>query len=170
MPHLPEKHTLCPFDDYKIPNKKENIPTSLCPGIRKDGEWKFAASEEWTHKMTNSETGSDFASVTMESCLDDQSVITEYKVDKNGVSVAVNGTGDVAYMLPAFSFDGRIEPEITAEECSLTISYEGWICRYTTNGKIIDSGKTTANRNGCYRVFYTTGEDTLAINIEIVKK
>lgn len=160
----------CPeHPSYSIPGMKA-MSASLCPGVKKDGEWNFATSGEWVHEMTGSETGEDFATVTMDCCLDDETVTTQYRVDENGVSIAVKGNGEIAYMLPAYAFDGKTEPEIAADETSLTITYEGWQCRYTTNGKIMDSGKTAPNRNGHYRVFHATGANTLSIKIEIVKK
>ena len=51
----------------------------------------------------------------------------------------------------------------------LTVSYEGFICRYTTNGKIVDLNKIAANRNGHYRVFIATSQNTLDVKIEITK-
>ncbi|MBQ7923047.1 MAG: hypothetical protein IJ325_10815 [Clostridia bacterium] len=161
----------CPaaHPNYKIKGV-EPTSMSLCPGIKQDGEWKFAADPEWVHEMTDSETGADYVSLTMNCRLEDRSVSTKYRVDASGVCAAVKGSGEIAYMLPAFSFDGETEPEIAAEEHCLTVTYEGWQCRYTTNGRITDTGKTTANRNGYYRIFYASGENALDVKVEIVKK
>ena len=77
--------------------------------------------------------------------------------------------GEIGYTLPAFCFDGEVSPQITVGEHSLTVSYEGWVCRYTTNGKIEDLKKIAANRNGHYRVFLATAQNALKVKIEIEK-
>ncbi|MBE6568697.1 MAG: hypothetical protein E7658_00595 [Ruminococcaceae bacterium] len=154
---------------YKI-NGAEPVYLALCPGIQKDGEWDFSADPKWVHTLTDQETGADYVSLTMESRLDEETVTVNYKVDENGVSAAVSGKGEIAYALPAFTFDGEKETEISVEEHCLRVTYEGWVCRYTFSGKLEDSGKTAVNRNGHYRKFYVTGRDALDVKIELVKK
>ena len=94
---------------------------------------------------------------------------TEYTLSAEGVNIENRGKGKIFYMLPAFDFDGEKHTEITCGETELAVSYEGWTCRYRTDGKILDSGKTAANRNGHYRVFYAEGTDQLTVKIEITK-
>ena len=76
----------------------------------------------------------------------------------------------IGYALPAFCFDGEISPAIAVEEHSLTVSYEGWICRYTTNGTILDLNTVAANRNGHYRAFVVSAQNSLNVKIGIENK
>ena len=57
----------------------------------------------------------------------------------------------------------------TVDEHSVSIAYEGWICRYTTDGRILDLQRMAANRNGHYRVFASVAEKRLSVQIEILK-
>jgi hypothetical protein len=79
------------------------------------------------------------------------------------------GDGQILHMLPAFAFDGENETSISLKNNILQINYEGWICRYTSNGEIKDLGKTAHNRNGFYRLFYAKKQDSLTVKIEIIK-
>ena len=88
----------------------------------------------------------------------------------SGVSVEIRGEGKLGYALPALSFDGEISPKVVAEEHSLTVFYEGWSCRYTTNGRISEEKGIAANRNGHYRRFLAFAENTLNVKIEIIKE
>ena len=85
------------------------------------------------------------------------------------MSITVDGDGEIGYTLPAFCFDGEVSAEIVSDDHSLTVYYEGWMCRYTTDGTILDLNSIAANRNGHYRVFVATSQHTLNVKIEIVK-
>jgi glutamate synthase domain-containing protein 3 len=73
-------------------------------------------------------------------------------------------------MLPAFSFDGEEHTDIRVSEQQLEIRYQGFLCRYTTNGKIIDLGEVGYNRNGHYRGFAAIGNKEIEIKIEFEKE
>ena len=96
-------------------------------------------------------------------------ILAEYTVSGDGVDIRVSGEGEVFYMLPAFFFDGESYTDIEAGDVSLGINYRGWVCRYETDGKIIDLGRMAANRNGHYKVFSASGDKTLNIKIEIIR-
>jgi hypothetical protein len=83
--------------------------------------------------------------------------------------VTVTGEGKVACLLPAFFFDGECHTEIQAEKASLRITYEGWQCRYTTDGQILDLNRLGGNRNGHYKAFCASGENRLQVCIRIEK-
>ena len=83
--------------------------------------------------------------------------------------IAVTGKGKIGLSLPAFSFDGECSPEITLDGNTLSIVYDGWCCRYTASGEILDLDRVAANRNGYYRTFVATGIDSLSVSIEIFK-
>ena len=94
----------------------------------------------------------------------------DYTVSENGVSTTVLGKGKIAYMLPAFYFDGEEYTEIKHGENTLEIKYGGWVCRYSTDGKIVDADNVGCNRNGYYKVFYAEESDKLCVKIEIFRE
>ena len=67
-------------------------------------------------------------------------------------------------------FDGETSPVIAAGAQSLTVSYRGWVCRYETDGEIVDLGYKAANRHGHYRAFAARGEDEITVTIRILKE
>jgi hypothetical protein len=100
---------------------------------------------------------------------EDRSLKEHYTVNENGVTVAIEGDGEIGYALPAFCFDGEAYSQISSCDNCLTVSYEGWTCRYTVNGAVLDLNRTAANRNGHYRAFLAVSENELDVKIEIVK-
>ena len=75
--------------------------------------------------------------------------------------------GDINISVPAFLFDGEKSTEIVCDGKSLEIRYEGKCCRYTTDGKFIDSGLTYANRNGHFRRYDVVGSDVVKLTCRI---
>lgn len=147
----------------------EVMAASLCPGIGHEGKLLWSADEQCAYEVNCRETEGS-AVVNLACSFPEGSVIqTEYTLSADGIDIVNRGKGKMYYMLPAFDFDGETHTEITCGETELAVSYEGWTCRYRTDGKILDSGKTAANRNGHYRVFYAEGTDQLTVKIEITK-
>lgn len=70
-------------------------------------------------------------------------------------------------LLPAFARDGKQETKISAEEKQFCIAYEGWQCRYRTDGELQDLHRLYANRNGHYRAFTAKGGKTLTVAVMI---
>ena len=93
----------------------------------------------------------------------------DYKIGEEGVNVTVTGDGNLLHMIPAFSYDGEKETDITLIDNVLQIKYDGWICQYTSNGRILELGKTARNRNGFYKLFYAESDNSLSVNIKIFK-
>ncbi|MBR2353252.1 MAG: hypothetical protein IKA76_01965 [Clostridia bacterium] len=155
------------------PNYTVDVETpfafSLCSAVKQDGGWLFGANEDSAYEiLTTSKTESEVSAELLCRFANGQAVKEAYSVREDGVAVTLSGEGTVGYALPAFCFDGTDSPEISVDEQSLTVSYEGKVCRYTTNGKILNLGKVAANRNGHYRTFLAQGEDNLWVKIEIV--
>jgi len=92
----------------------------------------------------------------------------ECRLSKAGLSSSLKGPGEVAMQLPAFEFDGASAAGIVCDGKTLSVSYRGWVCRYSTDGAISDSGRVCCNRNGRYRVFEARGFKSLAVRVEIV--
>ncbi len=140
----------------------EKIRASLCPGKAIDGEVVFTCDID--EKINVTDLSSDLA--TLDYPLGIQAV---YAISEEGVTVTVTGDGKILHMLPAFSYDGEKETEISLVNNVLQIKYDGWACQYTSNGKILELGKTARNRNGFYKLFYAESDNSLTVNIKIFK-
>jgi hypothetical protein len=134
---------------------------SLCPGKIIGGESVFTCDIDERIKVTK--YSSNFA--TLEYPLD---IRADYSINDNGIRISVRGDGNILYMLPAFAFDGEKETKITLENNILRIEYEGWTCKYTSNGIIKDLGTIARNRNGFYKLFYAEGQDSIEVYIAII--
>ena len=161
----------CPAEPiYKV-NIEKPFALSLCSAIREGDGWHLGAAKDTKYEVLNSETDKNSASATMICKFPDGRAVREhYTVDKNGISITVEGEGEIGYALPAFCFDGEASPEITVEDSSLKVSWQGWTCRYMTNGMILDLNAVAANRNGHYRAFIAKSEGALNVRVEIVKE
>ena len=147
----------------------DSIALSLCPAVREDGKWHFATDPSNGYdllELSRNETAA-FARLACQ-WKSGARVVTSYHVDDSGVLIELTGKGELAYILPAFDFDGEMYTELTRSAHQLAVAYQGWVCRYTTNAQIEDSGKLACNRNGHYRVFYAKAEDTLWVKAEIL--
>ena len=161
----------CPADPVYAVDLEKPFAFSMCSAICEKDGWGFGAEESAKYELLNAITDKDSALATIQCEFNDDCVIKEhYEVNENGVSITVEGDGEIGYAFPAFCFDGEVSPEITVEEHSLTVSYEGWMCRYTTNGTILDLNVTAANRNGHYRAFVAKSENSLDLRVDIRKE
>jgi len=86
-----------------------------------------------------------------------------------GLESDLKGPDSVTLRLPAFAFDGEKESEISCDGKSLRVRYGGWVCSYTTDGEIRDTGSVCCNRNGRYRVFEATGKKSLSVRVSICR-
>ena len=145
--------TLCLSVPFPGPESKYHLdvpnprPMSLCcvGGAEVPytlGEWE--ASEERVTAVFRCEKGTE-----------------RYTVSAAGVEIAYDQKG---FMLPVFAFDGEKEVTSSVEDGKITVEYEGAICTYTFNGKIV-ACEEYRNRNGVYRVFQVDG-DHLTIQME----
>ena len=143
---------------------------SLCSAVPTEDGWHFGAEVGTKYEVLEAGTEESSACATLRcQFADGRCAVETYKVSKDGVDITVTADGPIGYALPAFSYDGEIAPAIEARENTLTVSYLGWLCRYTTSGKVIDLEKTAANRNGHYDAFLATGENTVHVKIAIEK-
>ena len=160
----------CPKEPaYKVDIERP-FAFSMCSAIHENDGWRFGVEESAKYELLNATTDKDSALATIQCEFNDDCVVKEhYEVNENGVSITVEGDGEIGYTLPAFCFDGEKHTDIAMDRDSLTVSYDGWICRYTTNGVIFDLNRIAANRNGHYHTFLATAQHTLNVKIEITK-
>ena len=140
----------------------EKIRASLCPGKVIDGEPVFTCDIDEKINVTDISCNSAALDYPL-------GLKADYKIGEEGVNVTVTGDGNLLHMIPAFSYDGEKETDITLIDNVLQIKYDGWICQYTSNGKILELGKTARNRNGFYKLFYAESDNSLSVNIKIFK-
>ena len=152
----------CPGSPNYSIGTAEKIRASLCPGKIIDGEPIFTCDIEERIHVDNFSCNC----ATLDYPLGLQA---DYAINEEGVEITVTGDENVLHMLPAFYFDGEKETEITLLNNVLQIKYDGWICQYSSNGKIQELGKTARNRNGYYKLFYAKNDNSLTVNIKIFK-
>lgn len=157
--------------NYKI-DLSGAVDLSLAPGCFCDeaGKYIFATSKNSKHTLKELSSDENKAYASFDVTLENKKTLDAYYcTSSSGVSIKISGEGKIAHMLPAFYFDGKEHSEISCDEDTLEIKYQGWVCRYKTDGKIVNSGSVACNRNGHYKVFYASGEGSLSVKVEILK-
>ena len=76
----------------------------------------------------------------------------------------------MALTLPVLRFDGETRVDVRKGAQSLVIAFNGWKCRWETDGEIVDTGKMYANRNGHYQRFEARGRKRLVVKIFIERE
>ena len=160
----------CPSNPAYAVDIENPIALSFCPGVLCEKKWIFANDSETKNEIQSLFCDEDSACTALRSVFSDgQSLISQYTVNADGVRIEISGNDDIAYQIPAFFFDGEVYTEITVTENMLSISYKGWICRYTVDGQIIDNQMLCANRNGHYRSYTAVSKNKLCIQVEIFR-
>ena len=150
-------------------NVEKSLPISLCAGIIKDGVPKFATDAQYA--VDSYSVVGDDAFVSLTNTFEDGTrVNSDYKVTNDGVEISARGDNAIAFALPAFCFDGETHTKISHNGNTLTVAYEGWICKYNADCAIKSLDTTAYNRNGHYRVFYAEAKNNLNVKIEIIKE
>ena len=157
----------CPCSPKYTVNIENPVSLSLCPGILVDGEWIFATDLQYKVMDTSCDEHSASCSLYTRFASGEE-MISKYTVNRDGVKIEVSGACDVAFMLPAFHFDGESYTELTESDGRLEIKFKNRICRYTVSGEIHSANSLAANRNGLYKVYYATGKDKLDVMIDII--
>ncbi len=139
---------------------------SLCPGILKGGKEFFACESDKPVDVISYGYSKGFAGAVLRY----GDLSADYRVDSEGVKIKLIGDGPMLHLLPAFAFDGEKETNITLDNNTLEVCYEGWVCRYTADGKVKETNKIARNRNGYYKLYYASAKDVLELKIEIIKK
>ena len=138
---------------------------SICPAIKREGRWITSADVK--HAVTEQRMSGYCAYCALDCNIVGEAVRAEYTITEKGVDIKVSGEGTVGLMLPAFDFDGENYTEISADANSLSVKYEGYVCRYETDGLVEDIGTTAYNRNGHYRCFAAFGKNMVNVIISV---
>ena len=150
-------------------NAKNAVAFAIAPEVMHNGKWLSGADAAASHKIVKhgSQGESAFAVINC-TWQDNVSVQSTYKLDKNGMLITVEGKDAVGLMLPAFEFDGKVNPAIANDGKTLTVTYKNYVCIYqAVNGTIRDTGRRGYNRNGHYKLFRAEGSKSLTVRITI---
>ena len=160
----------CPGEPSITVDIEKPTALSLCPGVVEEESTRFATDPDCTYEVVATSTDESSAYAILSTAFaDGREILSEYSVDGSGVSIKLSGEGNIAFMLPVFHFDGESYTEIKAEERELSVLYGGWICRTSTDSRILETDIIGANRNGHYKEYFVSGENTVNIKIEIIK-
>ncbi len=134
---------------YKLETPNPH-PLSIC-GFKNTPDGLVTAADRGArHVLKKMSESKDEVSATFDCILDNEQLFTaKYTVNKNGVDLEFDGADGI--MLPAFLFDGQNNTEITAQNGSILVKYNGSFCKYTFKGEPQEHG-IFFNRNGRYRV------------------
>lgn len=161
----------CPFPatpKYRIDTKPFSF--SLCSAVKHTGQWLFGAKFGNSYTVLDRSANDVSASASLLCKFVGGKEVREfYTVNEEGVLISLQSDGVFGFALPALEFDGEKHTEITVTDNTLTVAYEGWICKYTTSGKIESLDRTVGNRNGHYLAYIATGKNIMHIKIEITK-
>lgn len=146
---------------------EDPMELSMCPGIFRDGEWRFAASPEVKWHRTALESTPEAARAEIRCDFGEASVSVCYSLDREGLTIRAAGSGRIGLLLPAFFFDGEVYTEITCRDGQLSIRYGGWECRYSSDGQMQELERLCGNRNGHYKAFLAAGDQTVTIRVQI---
>ena len=158
--------------NYRI-DVEDAVDLSLAPGCFADGEYIFATTPDSRYELKelSASDAERSASALFDVTLNGgKRLSAAYSVDADGVKINVKGDGEMAHMLPAFDFDGCDHTDIVCDGRSLEIAYGGYVCRYTTDGEIVEDNRRACSRHGHYKVFYARAKNALSVSIEIFKK
>lgn len=159
----------------KTPNYKLDLenatPLSICGGIKTDEGFVYSYGKETVYKLVDKEVTDRLARIVYE-CENEKGLkITQTCiVSDSGVKYIVEGDGEVEIVLPLFDFDGRNHTVKAVTDDGAVVTYKNWKCVYTSNGSFYETGRTYANRNGHYIQASVTGENSVELKIEILKK
>lgn len=160
----------CPARPHYSVGGESPMAMSLCAGVNVSGELHLACDEGAEHTLTRCETDSAGAHAALVCRLPDGGAVRT-AIDLDGCGVRITARADagarVVHTLPALCFDGACAPRIAADAHTLTVTYGGWVCRYTTDGTVRDTGRVAYNRNGHYRVFVAEGDGEITVCVRI---
>ena len=155
--------------EYEIGAPK-NTALAMNVAVRHNGEWLSGANVGTQYELISASTTDTAAYITVKNVFaQGWGVISEYEINENGVEIKVIGEGEIGYILPAFYYDGESYSEIVLGGNTLCVLYDGWMCRYVSDGVISDTGILTANRNGYYKVYNVLGMNKINIKVEIIR-
>ncbi len=141
---------------------------AILPGWRDGGEWRYASAG--TFMMPKVRVEGDTARAGFDVRREGFApLLFACSVSSEGVELTVSGAGELALVLPVFTFDGKTHTIRRMEARKLMVAYHDAICVYSTNGEFTDTGKIYANRNGHYTRYEARGWDCLRVHVSFAR-
>jgi hypothetical protein len=154
---------------YTIDIKNET-PLAILPGWKQaDGSWAYAYGPDYAVAQTNSGDGRAAATLSV-ARKGLPALMWENNLSSAGLETVLTGADDLALTLPVLNFDGETRVEAKVGARSIAITFNGWTCRWETDGEIVDTGKMYANRNGHYQRFEARGKKRLTVKISMTRE
>ena len=85
------------------------------------------------------------------------------RLSRDGLEMVLEGKGEQAMSLPVFVTDGERTSRIVVGANAVEVAFDGWLCRYETDGRLTDTGLVYGNRNGHYRRFDVRGDGSVRV-------
>ena len=127
---------------------------SICGGIKTNIGFAYGYEEDAKYTVVHTETTDDFSKVCLKCTIGDAHFVQTLVVYNDYVEVSVEGSGEVRLLFPVFDTDGKNKSKVTVADNSVSVSYFGCKCIYTSKiGTIQDLESTYANRNGHYKAY-----------------
>ncbi len=143
---------------------------SICAGVKTDSGFDYTYTAETEYKIVEKRVEKEFVSVKIECSTQNGSLIHQaITVSDRGVRIDAQGDGEIEILFPVFDFDGEKHTRIFACENSVQVEYEGHKCTYSTDNEIVNKNKVYANRNGHYKAYAVTGQNSVSLQIEITR-
>ena len=139
---------------------------AICAGFCKN-EWQFALTPDSKYEILSHRAENGTVSADWQITMPNGKMLHQKLTMEGGIRIVTESDGLTGLMLPIFAFDGANYTEVAHTKNSVAVHYQGWVCRYNTDGKIADTGFTCTNRNGQYRIFRAEGSGAVAVNITI---
>lgn len=148
----------------------EKADFSITAGVKQADGYVFATDTNIKYTLVNSSCTADTAAVEYDCGIcEGNTVRFGCQLCDEEIILTAKAADTAALMLPIFHFDGRDYTQIQVTENTITVRYDGYVCTYITNGKIVDLEQTGANRNGVYKLFCAEGNGCVSVKIQIQK-
>ena len=159
-----------PPEDSNYSVDTENpSPFALCGGIKTEKGSVNGYNNSVKYTLIGEEVTDSFVRAIFR-CEENSIEFTQTcTVSAEGVEVAVQGEGEALIHFPLFDNDGKNITEKSIDKKYATVTYNGFSCKYETNGIITDEDKIYANRNGHCRAYTAIGKNSVTLKIQIEK-
>lgn len=160
----------CENPNYEIDISNQSA-FSVCGGIKTKNGYVYAFDSQTEYRIIKQKITDTFVQIKFECKQKDGIAFYETcTVSDSGVEVTVEGEGELEILFPIFDFDGKYYTEKSVFEKRVQITYNGYICRYVTNGIIKEKNTVYANRNGHYKAAAACGKNSVSLKIDIFAK
>lgn len=146
----------------------ENVhPLAMCAGsVTADGI-VYACCEPQILDVKVTREDSELVAFELICTAGGRKLTEAYEVSADGVKITVSGEGEIAYAIPIFRFDGKVEAEVKKAENRIVLFYEGSSYAVEADCSLIADGVDFYNRNGAYTLYHAQGHDKICLKLTI---